>query len=151
MLMPALTFLIAISLVQCGSVSAYSKGITSSSQRLGSRWEVVSINQVRAPTRSKSPVATLFLEADGAVAGTWECNSGGSPYVRWSKDSSFIGAGRPIIFTTAGCRDQDQTDFAGKFWRFFGKAKSWQRESKILVIHASDGGTARLRLMSESL
>jgi heat shock protein HslJ len=149
MLMRVLAFLFAASLLQWSPVSAHSKPLPSKHQRPGSRWEVISVDQHRAPKRSKTPAATLFMGADGSVGGTWECNGGGSPYVRWTEAGEFSGTSGPIIFTAAGCREHDETDFAGKFWALFGKAQTWQRNGDVMLIHASDGRSARLRLMSE--
>jgi len=89
------------------------------------------------------------MGSDGAIAGTWECNSGGSAYVRWTKAGNFSGVGGPIIFTVVGCPIQDRTDFAGRFWRLMGQAQSWRRTGNTLIIRDSDGGSARLELMSE--
>ena len=40
------------------------------------------------------------MGSDGAIAGTWECNSGGSAHVRWTEGAGFSGTGAPIIFTS---------------------------------------------------
>ena len=118
-------------------------------QRPGARWEVISVGAESAPTGAKSPAATLFLDADGSIGGTWECNSGGSAYVRWTNDGEFTGTKGPIIFTAMGCGEKDKADFAGKFWRLMGEAKRWERSGKMLIIHAADGSVAHLRLTSE--
>lgn len=102
-----------------------------------------------APKRTKSPAAVLFTGADGAIGGKWECNSSGSAYVRWTSAGGFTGTDGPIIFTSMGCGEKNKGDFAGKFWRLMGKAKRWERSGKMLIIYATGGSAARLRLISE--
>lgn len=89
------------------------------------------------------------MGADGTIGGTWECNSGGSAYMRWTRAGAFTGTGGPIIFTVMGCPAKDGKNFAARFWQLMGKASRWERAGKLLTIRASDGTTAQLRLMSE--
>ncbi|MXP42059.1 hypothetical protein GRI75_10445 [Altererythrobacter soli] len=109
----ALALGIAISLAHSPADAAQPSEAPARSQQSGSRWEVISIDGMPAPRRSDYPAATLFMGTDGAIGGTWECNSGGTAYVRWTKDGGFSGAGGPIIFTLIGCSDQDKNGLCG--------------------------------------
>jgi len=119
-------------------------------RRAGTHWEVTSVGNATAPKGLKTPAAVLIMGDDGSLGGKWGCNGGGSPYVRWTQDGGFRNKSGPIIFTAAGCLERDRSDFGGKFWRFMSKAQSWQRTGKQLIIHASDGSSARLRLIAET-
>ena len=94
--------------------------------------------------------ATLRLNPDRTVTGTWACNDVGPGKLRWAGASGGSrgtidadGTG-PGIVTVVGCGDASAVATADRFWRLMDTARAWSVDRGGLSITFADGSGAHL-------